>query len=106
LYYSLVAREPREPELRSGHPGNAGGAWAIQSAGAKQAGPFPEADERETPEEATPGPEGIRPAAKSSSSERKGVERTRRPRRNTAPFQEEYREFLRKYGVEYDERHL
>jgi hypothetical protein len=68
------------------------------------------ADERETPEEeATPGPEGIRPAAKSSSSERKGVERTRRPRRNTfaaAPFQEEYREFLRKYGVEYDERYL
>jgi hypothetical protein len=52
LYYDLVARQPREPELRGGHrAGTAAwasrsteGAWAIQPAGARDEGETPEED--------------------------------------------------------------
>jgi hypothetical protein len=61
LYYDLVARQPREPELRGGHPGvrEEPGQYS-QPARSRQVHSR-NADERETPEGATPGPEGISP---------------------------------------------
>jgi hypothetical protein len=80
FYYDLVAKQAPELELRGGQPAAREEAGQYSRPARSTQVHSQKADEREKPEGAMRGPEGIRPA-KPSSSDRRGVESTEEAQR-------------------------